>query len=1033
MNRRNAVLLIAAVTTAAVLSWLAWIGQRPACAPTAQTYSDLLGRIPASHPGRGQADYPGNPVADIPKSYAMVLAAELNRLRAGALPEGDRALIRTAGQWLLDHCDEDGDGIVGWGLPFAWDAYGDGTTNPADTEYTITTGIVVNALLDWADSDFAAPQERIVATVASALAPYLDGRFASPSGLFAYSLDANDLRYDCFNPAAYLAGQMQRVSHYVADRKLQTKIRRASDRVMSVLLEHRKTDPGGGWYWSYSLQEDNVPNDLPHASYIIDGIRHYMDGGGALSPSFDWEAVYAHLQTFSSKDHSRWHAFPAFSAIDRDRPPRLYDLGMALYLLSRYDALPERAKSLASTICSYGSDNGHYLKWPLSSKLGRISSGNLSVQEYEAYLLMGLSYYLYPHKALEIRLTASTTAIEAGFKSVPLTFYETPTRRAELFFHTDRMTGIMLVNGKHKVALPARTLPVKLVDWKPGHGVLLSRELWSGKLQCHAIQDGKTELETILLPDDLAGLLFRQAIAYRNRLIVIAYDSTRNQNFLFDLSFSEKEKRFFIEDSGKQVLLLSAALGYEQQPHILAAVQNETLFIASGPSIYSVYPNRGSGRLVLSRLFFSKDWRALELYVSAGNAAVLFQTPEESRRFCIFDLQANKIARAFRGDQIPFHLNDDPGYLSVRLVRSPDDLEALFLLDFKNNASSGLMSAGLNNYEGEVVWSQSYYLNGFVDFFDPSLLNFSDDTLTRLRDQIARRLDFEITLLDALLRDGPGLLCKVFSTNREPSLYAVQSGKILLLLKRYRAITQDRVTLRSFNSFLKDTIQLRGHREVLAQSPPGDPDLEAGQHYLMWPKGVPFPFDGVGIPYNHQNCWAAGVLYKADLYPVPEKTLNAARDIADLFLKLEGFRRNPPKHDRRFAESDDYFLWYYWWGKAKTGWDRSEDISVHTPSWRGDGNNVAFPRYRTFDAIAVLCANKKYRAFVDDALLFYFSLAVEVGGLELFLLPYLADTDKRPTIRQSQAIKNLRVDSQPGYRNAMIAYRVISNNLKQRG
>ncbi|MBK7551996.1 MAG: hypothetical protein IPI61_10175 [Syntrophaceae bacterium] len=146
---------------------------------------------------QGASGLPRQPVADIPKSYAMVLAAELNRLRAGALPEGDRALIRTAGQWLLDHCDEDGDGIVGWGLPFAWDAYGDGTTNPADTEYTITTGIVVNALLDWADSDFAAPQERIVATVASALAPYLDGRFASPSGLFAYSLDANDLRYDC--------------------------------------------------------------------------------------------------------------------------------------------------------------------------------------------------------------------------------------------------------------------------------------------------------------------------------------------------------------------------------------------------------------------------------------------------------------------------------------------------------------------------------------------------------------------------------------------------------------------------------------------------------------------------------------------------------------------------------------------------------------------------------------------------------------------------------------------------------------------
>jgi len=1032
-SKKNVLIIAVAAIAVAVLSWSAWNWYRLACTPSAQTYSKLLEQIPATHPGRGHSDYPGNPVADIPKSYAMVLAAELNRLRAGELPERDKAFIKTAGDWLLDHCDEDRDGVIGWGLPFAWDAYGDGTTNPANRSYTITTGIVINALLDWVDYDFAAPRERIVATVSRALVPYLNGRFTSPSGLFSYSLDANDLRYDCFNPAVYLAGQMQRVSHYVADRKLQTKMRHASDRVMSVLLTHKKTDPNGAWYWSYSVQEATVPNDLPHAAYIIEGIRNYMAFGGTRSQSFDWEAVYGHLQSFSSKDYSRWYAFPVFNGIDKDRPPRLYDLGMALYLLSRCDALPERAKSLASTIWSYGSDSGHYLKWPLSSKLDRTSSGNLSVQEYEAYLLMGLSYYLFPNKAPENRLTAATAAIEGGFKSVPLTFYETQTLRAELFFHPDRMTGFFLVNGKHKVALPSRTLPVKLVEWKPGYGMLISRELWSGRLLCHAIHDGKTELETILLPDDLGSLLFRQAIAYENRLVVIAYDSTRNQNLLFDLSFLEQEKRFSIKNSDKQVLLLSAELGYEQQPHILAAVQNETLFIASGPSIYSVYPNRGSGRLVLSRLFFSEDWRALELYVSTGNVGVLFQTPEEGRRFCIFNVKANKVERTFRGDQIPFHLNDDPGDLSAKLVRTPADLEALFLLDLKNSASSGLMSAGLNNYEGEVVWSQSYYLNGFVDFFDPSLYDFSDYTLTRLRDQIARRLDFEIGLLDALLRDGPGLLCKVFSTNREPSLYAVQTGKILLLLKRYRTITQDRVTLKSFNTFSKDTIQLRGHREVLAQSPPGDPYLAAGQHYLMWPKGTPFPFDGVGIPYNHQNCWAAGVLYKADLYSVPRATLNAARDIADLFLKLEGFRGNPSKHDRRFAESDDYFLWYYWWGKAKAGWDGGEGISLHTPVWRGDGNNVALPRYRTFDAIAVLCANERFETFVDDSVLSYFASAVERSGLELFLLPYLAGADKRPPISQSQAIKNLRVDSQPGYRNAMIAYRVISNHLRQQG
>ena len=202
---------------------------------------------------------------------------------------------------------------------------------------------------------------------------------------------------------------------------------------------------------------------------------------------------------------------------------------------------------------------------------------------------------------------------------------------------------------------------------------------------------------------------------------------------------------------------------------------------------------------------------------------------------------------------------------------------------------------------------------------------------------------------------------------------------------------------------------------------------------MMWPKGTPFPYDGVGVPYNHQNCWAAGVLYKADQYPVPQEALHAARDIADLFLKSEGFRGNPPKHDRRFEASGDYFLWYYWWGKAKTGWDGSEGISLHTPTWRGDGSNVALPRYRTFDAIAVLCTKEKFKTFVDDSVLSYFASAVERGRLELFLLPYLAGTDRSPPISQSQAIEYLRVDSQPGFRNAMIAYRVISNHLRQQG
>ncbi|MBK7551995.1 MAG: hypothetical protein IPI61_10170 [Syntrophaceae bacterium] len=162
---------------------------------------------------------------------------------------------------------------------------------------------------------------------------------------------------------------------------------------------------------------------------------------------------------------------------------------------------------------------------------------------------------------------------------------------------------------------------------------------------------GQDRPEALALPPDLGTLLFRQAIAYRDRLVVIAYDSTRNQNILFDLAFAETEKRLILKESGRQVLLLSADLGYEQQPHILAAVRNDTLLLAGGPSVYSIRQGTDPDRLEVMRIFFGKDWRALELLTSARNAAVLFQTPAQDKRFCIYDLQSKQIVRAFRGNR----------------------------------------------------------------------------------------------------------------------------------------------------------------------------------------------------------------------------------------------------------------------------------------------------------------------------------------------------------------------------------------------
>src|SRR5690606_28257631 len=118
-----------------------------------------------------------------------------------------------AGQWLLQHGDENQNGIIGWGVPVAWDAYGDGSINPKDTEYTISTAIAVDALLSWLDFSDADLRAKILDVIERSLEPYLNSSMRTPAGLLPYSLMVSDRRYDTFNPAAYLAGQMQRFSH----------------------------------------------------------------------------------------------------------------------------------------------------------------------------------------------------------------------------------------------------------------------------------------------------------------------------------------------------------------------------------------------------------------------------------------------------------------------------------------------------------------------------------------------------------------------------------------------------------------------------------------------------------------------------------------------------------------------------------------------------------------------------------------------------------------------------------------------------
>jgi len=377
-----AALSVVAALVLALASW--WLARMSASAAVdaGRLYAELRERLDPKFPGRGPTDYSGNTVEDVPKGYAMILKAELlhgRRRRSTTVSP----LAVAAARFLMENSDERRDGFPGWGVPIAWDPYGDGSINPAHTKYTISTAIVVDALMDWIEADASAPRERVLGLIRGAFMPYLASEALSPSGLLPYSLEAVDRPYDTFNPAAYMAGVMQRYSRIEKDAALAARIRAVADKTVVAHLKYVQRTAQGAWYWHYSVNE-KVPNDLAHAGYIIWGLKLYAEHGGALAGELDQRAIEKHLADFIDPDSGKLIAWPAFRK-DANTPARSYDLGMGLFLVAQ-GGESKLVRAYLSSLLAYLRADGAYLKYP--PKPGQ---KNLVVREYECYVLLGLA------------------------------------------------------------------------------------------------------------------------------------------------------------------------------------------------------------------------------------------------------------------------------------------------------------------------------------------------------------------------------------------------------------------------------------------------------------------------------------------------------------------------------------------------------------------------------------------------------------------------------------------------------------------
>ncbi len=908
----------------------------------------LYERIDPDHPGRGVTDYPGNTVDDVPKSYAMVLMADIERKRHAdlvGLPE----LGSIAGYWLLDHADENKDGVIGWGVPIAWDAYGDGSENPAHTEYSISTAIVIDALLNWREAGAGAPESRILEVVEHAARPYLDERVLTPSGLLPYSLRESDRRYDTFNSAAYLAGQFQRLSTLTADSKLRDQLKDVADKTIASLVKNHKLSPEtGAWYWDYSIQELSA-NDLPHASYIVEGLRTYAAHEGRLANQVDIDRTLDHLLEFSGAGSFTVRAWPRFR-VEITLPARSYDLGMAMQVACTSERLASIRGALADALPLYVTPEGAYLKYPLSS-----GQPWLVVGEYEAYLYRGLATCLNANSSqqqirskskerLQIDSTNHAKAVSLlsmGSRPdevvVPFVSLTTPHRDIEVLYSPTQARSRVRLSPSDWLTLPAKGVPLGVLDDEAGVKGVFMRTMPDDRLLLLSIDSNEVKAVLQVRHDPARNPIFRAATLHEKIVYLVYYDNPTQANYL--QTFSKIAGAYVpIGDPRKLESLEDPAGGtYEMIPRLDFVAYGSNLWLVGGTLSIDVLEK---GQLKTHRL--ASCSRTIEVVATPLGPVALCAAKDSSGGAYVLASSSDgtSLPNVDASQGLPWNLRLEDGSIKLSYAKKSGELAALIRRDLSRGQQGGWLEFGINNTEGRVPWSQIYYLNGFLDIIYLALRDEKAFAVFEsLLADVRLRLDLELSVLDAHWRAGR-YRTRAFTVDRSEALFSVQTSRLLLLMDRYRSEVPGPATMRSHEDIKRSVIRLDGHIEQLSRTGESLKWLPQGKAHLRWPYGSKFYFDGVGVPYNHQNEWAYAMTRVQGI-------LGAPADVINHFIGQMAPGGVLPYDGR----------WKYWWGRAYDGWTEADNISLNKPTYVGD-KSEAWISFRSIDTMALIAASE---------------------------------------------------------------------------
>jgi len=348
-------------------SWLS--KTRPAKSITSgefeNEYALLLSRFSKDDPGKGHDRY-FEGIEHQPMAYGLIISAEASRF--GHSPgEESCQYIRNAVHWLLDNRDLDDDQFPGWGLPDAWDAFGDGTINPKNHPYTITTAICLLALLDALRLPLWDRAERrdIIAAVGNVSLKWCRKAWTDIAGGGFFWFSPNS--WDAFfapNVSAMFLGSLSRA---LSEQKrafskkeylfIKDRVDRAAAAIVSAAIWRQ-----GAPFWNYIVRPGSGPrddpNDLIHHVYILWGMELYRSSSGKVNLPWSSERALRSLDRFWKDD--KVYDFPqdvAYTGIYSDfnkNQARLWGIGSALAFYAKFDDR-EKAKKIVRLIAQdYG-------------------------------------------------------------------------------------------------------------------------------------------------------------------------------------------------------------------------------------------------------------------------------------------------------------------------------------------------------------------------------------------------------------------------------------------------------------------------------------------------------------------------------------------------------------------------------------------------------------------------------------------------------------------------------------------------------